>query len=259
MLQALFAGNQRLQHELGSHPPRTRVIPNGVRVDELLPLADQRHPATRPQRIGFVGRVVPIKDVKMLLRAFAEVSQRLPDVELWIVGPTDENVDYADECLKLARALRLARVTFTGVKDIRRVYPEIDLLVLTSLSEGQPLVILEAACAGVPTVTTDVGDCRALVEGRSSADRALGPSGIVTRMGDAHATAQAIVRILGNETMRASMSRAGRERASRFYRESMVIDRYRELYRALASGTALPSMEQTGPLARDARDDRTAA
>ena len=47
--------------------------------------------------------------------------------------------------------------------DVKQIYPRIDVLVLTSISEGLPLVILEAAAAGVPLVSTDVGACRELL------------------------------------------------------------------------------------------------
>jgi len=244
---ALFESNLLLQRELGAPPDRSRVIPNGVRVDRFLPLVDQRCEGVHPPRVGFVGRVVPIKDVKTLLRAFKIVVGELPTAELWIVGPTEEDPPYYEECRELVRALGLGeRVRFTGSQDVRKIYPEIDVMVLTSLSEGQPLTILEAACAGVPAVATDVGDCRALVEGRNRADHALGPSGIVTRMGDAEDTAQAILKIIGagSSQTRARMSRSGVERARRYYHEGLVLERYRALYQALVDGTPLPRAER---------------
>ena len=66
---------------------------------------------------------------------------------------------------------------------------QLDVVVLTSLSEGQPLVILEAYAAGLPVVATYVGACRELIEGGDEADRALGPSGIVTRVANPAETA----------------------------------------------------------------------
>ena len=236
---ALFEANQELQHELGADESRTRVIPNGVDVARFQPLAGQRKPRSG-KRVGFVGRVVPIKDVKTLLRAFKIVADELPSVELWVVGPTDEDPAYFNECRDLAALLGLRSVSFTGPKDVRQIYPEIDVMVLTSLSEGQPLTILEAACAGVPSVATDVGDCRALIEGRSDEDRAIGPCGLVTRMGDPGDTARAIVRILRDDALFAAMGAAGQERATRLYRDSLVLERYRGLYRALIDGRRLP-------------------
>ena len=85
----------------------------------------------------------------------------------------------------LAATLGIAeRVEFTGRVDVKQIYPRIDVLVLTSISEGLPLVILEAAAAGIPVVSTDVGACRELLEGSQPADRAIGPSGLVTGLAD---------------------------------------------------------------------------
>lgn len=228
----LFGGNQTLQHELGADPRKTRVIPNGVDVGVYAPLYERRTPeASRPPRVGFVGRVVPIKDVKTLLKACALVARDLPAAEFWIVGPTDEDEVYHRECLELVELLGLRGARFTGPKDVKTVYPEIDVLALTSVSEGQPLTILEAGCAGVPVVATDVGACRELLEGRTPEDRALGPGGLVTGIGDPEATARALLQILRDGPLRARLAQASRARVAQFYQQSQVIDSYRDLYR----------------------------
>jgi glycosyltransferase involved in cell wall biosynthesis len=249
----LFEQNRRFQLELGLDAARSLVIPNGVRIDKFAPLAEQRDQEPRTLRVGFVGRVVPIKDVKTLLRAFEIVVKQLPEVELWIIGPTDEDPAYFAECEELVRLLGVSNVRFTGPKNVLEIYPQIDIMVLTSISEGQPLTILEAACAGVPSVATDVGDCRALIEGRTRADASLGPCGIVTRIGDPSSTAEALVRLLRSAREREAMRQAGMVRARRYYPESLVMERYRELYDALIAGSttqvdeaSVPKLKVTG-------------
>ena len=75
----------------------------------------------------------------------------------------------------LAATLGVAeRVEFTGRVDVKQIYPRIDVLVLTSISEGLPLVILEAAAAGIPVVSTD-GACRRAPRGQPA--RATGALG----------------------------------------------------------------------------------
>ncbi len=110
-------------------------------------------------------------------------------------------------------------------------YSRIDLLVLTSISEAQPLVILEAGCAGIPTVASDVGSCRELLEGRTKEDRDLGPSGIVTRVSDPTKTAEAIVAILSNDERRLTMARAAWQRVEAYYNETDLNRDYLGLYR----------------------------
>ena len=77
--------------------------------------------------------------------------------------------------------------------------PQIGLVVLSSISEALPLVILEGYAAGVPTVSTDVGSCRQLVEGLDDEDRALGSSGgVVVPIADPQALADAAIALLND-------------------------------------------------------------
>jgi len=224
--------NRVKQLEDGADPHKVSVVPNGVDLESYRELAERREQTAalpRPLRVGFVGRVVPIKDVVTLVRAIAIAAQSV-DLELWVVGPEDEDPAYAARCHQLVDALGLGeRIKFLGRRDVREIYPDLDVVVLTSLSEGQPLVIIEAHAAGVPVVASDVGACRELLEGRGT-DRALGPSGIVTRVANPEDTAHALVRMARGERMRRQMGRAGRARVAAHYRLDDVIDRYAKLY-----------------------------
>jgi len=105
-------------------------------------------------------------------------------------------------------------------------------VVLTSFSEGQPLVILEAHAAGLPVIATDVGSCRELLEGRDADDRALGPSGRVTRVANAADTAAAMSELATSPQLQRRMGDAGRARVHAYYRMTQLIARYRALYQA---------------------------
>ncbi|MFQ5601210.1 MAG: GT4 family glycosyltransferase PelF, partial [Candidatus Krumholzibacteriia bacterium] len=83
----LHEGNRMLQIEHGAPAEKITVIPNGVDLERLSDVMENRKRASRPT-VGFVGRVVPIKDVKTLVRATKIVSCRIPDVEVLVVGPT---------------------------------------------------------------------------------------------------------------------------------------------------------------------------
>jgi glycosyltransferase involved in cell wall biosynthesis len=231
----IFEGNRQAQIRDGADPAKTLVVPNGV---DLAPFAalTRIDPAPGELRIGFVGRVVPIKDVKTFIRAVKIVTGAVPGARAVIAGPGDEDPEYLAECETLAATLGIAdRVEFTGRVDVKQIYPRIDVLVLTSISEGLPLVILEAAAAGIPLVSTDVGACRELLEGREPADRALGPSGLVTGLADPGATAQAIVGLARDPGLREEMGRAGQARVRAHYQEADLIRRYREIYRGLVA------------------------
>jgi len=226
----LYEGNRQLEIAQGAEPDKIEIIPNGIDVELYSGLQRKRSSDENPA-VGFVGRVVAIKDVKTFLRACKIVSLRLPMVKFYILGPTDEDKKYYEECQEMTKLLGIAeRVEFTGKVRVADYYPRLDLIVLTSLSEAQPLVILEANCAGLPVVASNVGACRELIEGRESADRNLGPSGIITPVADPTETARAISTILNDPKMYRKMSEAGRQRVAAYYRESDLSARYHDIY-----------------------------
>jgi glycosyltransferase involved in cell wall biosynthesis len=95
-------------------------------------------------------------------------------------------------------------------------------------------VILEAEAAGVPLIATDVGACREMLEGGTPEDRALGASGLITRIASPEDTAQALVQMAKNPAMRKKMAEAGRRRVATFYRRDRLIESYRDLYQRLS-------------------------
>lgn len=215
----------------GAAAAKTVVIPNGIDLDAFDERMRRARPVTRRRvTIGFVGRVVPIKDLVTFIRA-CFLARIAVDVDVRVLGTIDEDVHYARRCRRLVTKLGLERVIrFEGPAPIERIYPEIDVVVLTSFSEGQPLVILEAGAAGIPVVASDVGACRELIEGRSEEDRRLGPSGIVTRFAAPEETAAAIARLARDGELRQRMGAVGRRRVATYYRESTTLAMYRGLY-----------------------------
>lgn len=230
----LHGTNRELQIALGAAPEKVVIVPNGIHAESFAPLRRARDWRDRPFRVGLIGRVVAIKDVQTFLRAVHLARQEVL-LEALVLGPLDEEPDYVAECQRLVAGWGLEKtVRFLGRVDVRAHLPELDLHVLTSVSESQPLVVLEAAAAGVPTVATDVGCCRELLEGRTPEDRALGLSGMVTPAASPEATARAIVALARDPAAHARMAEAGVTRVERFYRLDAVFDYYRELYRTLA-------------------------
>jgi glycosyltransferase involved in cell wall biosynthesis len=225
----LYEGNAELQVQDGADPGKLRVIPNGIEV----PVDQQRsRPADSPPTVALIGRVVPIKDIKTFLRSCAILREFVPDVRVWVLGPLDEDPDYVAECRPLASRLDLeATVEFKGPVALADYYPRIDVVVLTSVSEAQPLVILEAAAVGVPSVATDVGSCREMILGRSDEQPSLGPAGAVTPLANPAATADAIRRLLTDGAFYQRCSEAARARVRSYYDKPKLDRAYAELYR----------------------------
>lgn len=232
---ALYEANRQRQIADGAKPERTRSIPNGIDITRYAPLRALR-PAEPPPVLCLIGRVVPIKDVKTFVRAMRTVVNRMPHAEAWIAGPEDEDPGYARECRALVASLGLEdRVKFLGFQRLTDLLPKIGLVVLSSISEALPLVLLEGYAAGVPAVSTDVGSCRQLIDGDGEADRALGPSGRIVGIADPQALAEAAIELLGDPARWKAASEAGIRRVESYYSLEMMIGQYREVYhKALA-------------------------
>jgi len=239
----LSEANRVKQIADGAPPAKIEIVPNGVALhsearpprDEP-PVADQRSvialPARR-MRVGFVGRVVPIKDLVTFVRA-CDVALGSVDLDVRVIGPMEEDPGYAARCRQLvARLGRSSSIQFVGPMPPARIYGDLDLVVLTSFSEGQPLVILEAYAWGVPVIATDVGACREMIEGRSDEDRRIGPSGIVTRVAAPKETGAAMVRMARDVRLRWQMGAAGHQRVTAYYQRKDMLSRYRALYEGL--------------------------
>jgi glycosyltransferase involved in cell wall biosynthesis len=236
-LVTLSDANRRKQLADGADPAKIVVVPNGVRWNETPSTEPPPAPRTTADklRVGFVGRVVPIKDVITLIRAVALAKDQV-DLEVSIIGPENEDPIYARRCHQLVASLELEdTVKFLGSQPMAQIYPTLDVVVLTSLSEGQPLVILEAYSAGVPVIATDVGACRELVEGSDEVDRKIGPSGIVTRVASPTETAAALCVLARDPALRAQMGKNGLARVSARYRLQQVVARYDALYESMAT------------------------
>jgi polysaccharide biosynthesis protein PelF len=228
---ALYEANRQRQIADGAPEARTCNIPNGVNMARFTPLR-QRRPEQPPPVLCLIGRVVPIKDIKTFIRAMRRVVNLIPEAEGWIAGPEDEDPTYAQECHDLVRSLGLENhVRFLGFQKIDDLMPKIGLIILSSISEALPLVILEGYAAGVPTVSTDVGSCRQLIEGLDEEDRSLGVSGAVVKIADPQGLADAALALIGNPAAWTAASQAGIRRVERYYTDDQMFGRYRQVYK----------------------------
>ena len=229
---SLFETNRSLQVELNCPAEKIRVIPNGVEAAEYDVCRVEKAFSSENVLLGAVLRVVPIKDVKTMLLAFDIVKRAAPGARLRLMGNCRENPEYYQECLDLLAELKTADVEFAGQVNIKEHLPEIDLLLLSSISEGQPLAILEGMAAGIPFVTTNVGNCKALLEGEREDDH-LGAAGLVVPVMNSQAMAEAILHCIRNPGLRRRMGEVGRKRVERYYSRRDMLTAFHDLYESL--------------------------
>jgi|GEM_PF-93553 len=227
----LFQHARELQEDLGCVKEKQLVIANGVDVDRFMKIERSNLDVKNPV-IGAIVRVVPIKDIITMLQAFRLVHVHNPNARFLIMGPKEENPEYYEECLQVSKLLEINDVVeFTGRINILDYLPKIDLLVLSSISEGQPLSVLEGLAAGVPYVTTNVGSCHEIIYG---VDDGLGDAGAVVPIMDFKGISQAIIRIITDPELLLSMRYAGEQRVNKFFRKEFVINNYVSLYEDLS-------------------------
>ncbi len=225
----LFPGNQKFQKQAGAEEKKMRIIYNGIDFDRYTKHRKQR--TAGRFTIAFIGRVVPIKDVKTFLRCMKIISYEIPEMNALIMGPTDENPKYHKECLQLTKLLGLEHlVEYTGKVTVADYFERIDIIMLTSISEAQPLVLLEANAAGIPVVATDVGDCKGLLYGRKGEDRELGQSGFVFGLAAPKEAAEYVYQLHKDLKLYQRISQTGVERVRRYYKKEYQIESYRKLY-----------------------------
>jgi len=203
---------------------KSRVILNGAHVERFFSVPS--HPgASKPRiRFGVAARLVTAKDHFTLLRAFRIVAGEISAAELHIAGdgPLRESLE------SYARELRLAdRVTFLGaVSDTPGFFSSLDIFVMSSLSEGLPIAILEAMAAGLPIVSTRAGGIEeAAIEGQNA--RLVAPA-------DPGALAAAMI-AMAQEKDLASIGALGRGMVKEKFRIEQTWEGYYKLFVALGA------------------------
>lgn len=232
---SLFTRARSIQIGMGCEPGKCIVIPNGVDYETFCAIPPKAEDGWVD--IGAVVRLAPIKDIKTLLYAFLELSARCKNVRLHILGGVDDE-EYAGECYALAEQLGLENVRFTGRVDIAAYLQKLDFTILTSISEGQPLSVLESLAARRPCVTTDVGCCRELLEGAPG--DTLGAAGFCVPPMYRQGLADAMEKLCVSRPLRQRMGAIGQQRVAQSYRHEQMLARYRELY----AETAAPAQKE---------------
>jgi len=173
--------------------------------------------------IGYVGRIMPEKDLETWLRTAALVVQKYPQARFVLVGEGRDG-ETLHQLQKLAATLGIAeRVIFPGYRQhLLPVYATFNLFVLSSRREGLPNSLLEAMAMALPVVTTDVAGAKELVLD--------GETGFILPQRDVHGLARAIMALVGDHQLRRCMGQAGRKRVEREFSFPGRLQHVEQLY-----------------------------
>jgi glycosyltransferase involved in cell wall biosynthesis len=209
------------------------VIQNAIGEEAFVaPRAEERAQMAgwfaRPPRwlVGAAGRFSPEKGFAVFIEAAAIVAKQRPEAGFVLFGDGPLRADLERSILE--RGLQ-GKFVLAGFRtDLMRFVPNLDLAVLSSYTEGLPVVLLETGAAGVPTVATSVGGIPEVIDN--------GQSGYLVAAGDGAALAERIVVLLDNDLQRQAMGRAARERVRRDFSFEAMGRQYHELFRKVVSG-----------------------
>ncbi len=203
-IQVIYNGIKALQADSGQVQALREEL--GIREDTLC--------------LGTVARLDPIKNHPMMLKAFKMVLESDIPAKLVIVGDGDER----ERLLKVTRELGLeSDVIFTGYDPKPQRYLALmDIYLLSSLSEGTSMTLLEAMSLGKPCVVTDAGGNPEIVE--------HGETGLVTPNDNPEAFADAIVDLCRDLQKKQSMGKKARERFDRLFSVESMVSAYQQLY-----------------------------
>lgn len=212
--------------DMGLSSRKLFVVPNGIAPRAINLREEARQTLElRPDDlcIGFVGRYVHQKNPASLVKAFAHLPERLSHARLVMLG----DGPLLPMLEELAEQSGVApRITWVTGEAGEAIMPAFDVFVMPSLYEGFPYVLLEAAAAGLPIITTPVGGASELVENNVS--------GYITARHDPEVISREITKVLDNPVLRQEMGRASRRIAMKYTIDRMV-DGTLKVYEQLSS------------------------
>lgn len=226
----LLCNSARLKEFLTSRyglpPDRITVAMNGVDTDFFQPNPNGR-PSGPPVLLS-VARLVPDKDHDTLLKAFARLSPHHPGAQLRLVGngPRRQVLEQRVQNLGLAEQVEF----LPPAHDLRPLYHQADLFVLSSRAEALPNVILEAMAAGLPVVATRVGGVPEAVVPETT--------GLLVDPGDDAGLAAALGRLLADFGVRRAMGKQARQRVLDHFSFPAMVSRHQDLWSRLLWGEA---------------------
>ena len=205
------------------HWDRIYVCPLGVDPERFAP-KQGGHKRDEPIELLTVGQLAPAKGMHVLIAAVALLRTRGRDIRLRIIGdgPLRQSLARYAESIGVGR-----QVVFEGFCNnaaLYRFYAHADIFVMASFAEGIPVVLMEAMAMELPCVSTRITGIPELIED--------GKTGLLVSPADEAALAEAVERLIEDESLRRELGRAARERIVRDYHIARNTARLAEIFRS---------------------------
>lgn len=209
------------------------VIPLGFDLDKFLKIPVKESSVLS---IGIIGRLVPIKNHRLFLKAINEVIKRHPQtkIQFKIIGDGELRRELEDYTSRLGIS---SKVEFLGwQRDLVSVYSELDIVALTSINEGTPVSLIEAMASARAVVATNVGGISDLLGDRINVgekpegDFVILERGVMVNFADPVGLADALVFLSQDKPLCIKMGLAGREFARKNFGKDRLLTDIENLY-----------------------------
>lgn len=223
-----------LVHDFHVAPDRVETIRNGINLEAFRAVSPEERERQKilfgcegKKVAGVIARLADVKGHRFLIDAVDLARKRVPDIFLMIIGTGREEQGLKDQ------------VRRQGLEDYIRFFPAartsagflaaFDCFVLPSLDEGLGLVIMEAQASGLPVAASRTGGILSLIDD--------GKTGLLVEPGNAEALAEALVRILSQPDLAASLGAQAREKAQREYGAEIMTEKIVKVYEKALSNS----------------------
>jgi len=233
VIENSFASLSRYKVNNQNSSQKTFVIHNGIDLHDfdrkLCAVTTRRNEGISDHSgkiLIAVATLRPVKYLQHLLQAFSVILQKVPSAKLWMIGDGGER----QKLENLSRDLGIFNcVQFWGMQtNVPSILRKGKIGILSSKHEGLSNAIIEYMAAGLPVVATDVGGNSELVVN--------GETGYLIPFNDIEAMANAIVRLLQDESLAERLGKAGRERIEENFTLEKMVHQSEQLYQALLNG-----------------------
>lgn len=227
-----FARSQLMFFSDPGHWEKYHIIHCGVTPERYAGLQVQRD--DDEIRLVFVGRLAPVKGLRVLFKVLERLRPEIPNLRMTIVGDGPDRARLEDAARHLGDM-----VTFTGYQSqdaVAQTLASSDICVLPSFAEGVPVILMEAFAAGLPVIATQVAGVGELVVD--------GESGYLVPPGDEDALAQRIRQLAADPTLRTQMGATGRAKVKADFDITHEADRLLQLFQNAEHLPTRPDVSQ---------------
>jgi glycosyltransferase involved in cell wall biosynthesis len=225
--------NIKWEKMYGADPEKISIIYNGIDSDKFKPKPKPEHLKNIPTVVA-AARIFELKDVLTMIRSCAVVKREISEIQYLIYGDDKAIPEYTQACLELIEELQVKEnFKFMGPRsDSHEIFPEGDLSILTSISEGFPYTVIESMSCGVPVVSTDVGGVKEALDENS---------GFLCKPKNAEEIGMRVIELLQDDEKRLKMATHARQRVLDNFTISKFIQQYENIYDTLLKENKIES------------------